>query len=65
MICTVVDAKQWRWVGFLRIAIGGLWVIGGVKRPKMGGERFQCFRLPERGEEKKMKEMEERDMLPL
>ena len=31
----------------------------------MGGERFQCFRLRERGEGKKnMKEMEERDMLP-
>ena len=30
----------------------------------MGGERFQCFRLRERGEEKKMKEMEEREMLP-
>ena len=23
VICTVVDRKQWRWVGFLRIAIGG------------------------------------------
>ena len=30
----------------------------------MGGERFQCFRHHERGEEKKMKEMKERDMLP-
>ena len=29
----------------------------------MGGERFQCFRLHERGDEKKMKEMEERYVL--
>ena len=62
VICMVVDAKQWQWVGFLRIAIGGFVGCQRWKRPKMGGEWFQCFRLRERGEEKKMKEMEERDM---
>ena len=30
----------------------------------MGGERFQCFRFRKIGKGKKMKEMEERDILP-
>ena len=49
-------------LGFCELQLGvcGLLEVVGLK---MGGERFQCFRLHERGDEKKMKEMKERDML--
>ena len=55
VICMVVDRKQWRWVGFFRIAIGGCGLLEVVEAEN-GRRKVSMFQTL-----KKEKKKNERD----